>query len=532
MLLGSGTYGDVRGGWDDALGRMVAVKVFKKKDDNVCLLREVICLQIASPHPCIVKFIEFTKEGHDFQLKMEMMTCDLKRRCTLDSSSPVDFFSISSQLLAAVVHIHSLGFFHRDIKPQNILVNQESGRRDKVALADFGQARFMMQRGYCYTRCAGTLWYRSPEDMLSSNGKYDEKVDIWGVACTMHEVLQKRPTFPANTEVEMLTEISKFCGKDQFRGLRNSKFLPNFKKRAIATLNQEREASFLEKLFIVNPKKRPNAQMCLGFIEKTLASASSEQSKEGATSPFDLRVPLGQGGRNESGISPRNFNHSHKKLQPMQSRTPLNSSLLSWMQEMNCVLKLRLVTFFTAVDIFQAIHHVSGFDKEVLDCKELMLRGGVALWISSKVFEMATPEIADICFASRNIFSIEELESFEDSLIRRIDLSNIFCAHLDLEAKRLENKSFQIERFALSTSRLLHSAREMRTRDIIELCGGYGAHIRKRALKRGGHRNNYSHSIFTRRIREDKVLFALHSLCIASKLHLNFHLEKGFFLEQ
>lgn len=87
------------------------------------------------------------------------------------------------QLLQGIAYCHEHRVLHRDLKPQNLLIN----KRMDLKLADFGLARAVgiPVRGYSHE--VVTLWYRSP-DVLMGSRHYSSTIDIWSVGCIMAEM--------------------------------------------------------------------------------------------------------------------------------------------------------------------------------------------------------------------------------------------------------------------------------------------------------------------------------------------------------
>lgn len=94
---------------------------------------------------------------------------------------------------------------HRDIKPENILLEE-----DKVKLCDFGFARFMPSDGKPPTDYVATRWYRSPELLLAMD--YGKAADIWALGCMICEMIDGRPLFAGNNELDQLYLIQKSMG--------------------------------------------------------------------------------------------------------------------------------------------------------------------------------------------------------------------------------------------------------------------------------------------------------------------------------
>lgn len=101
-----------------------------------------------------------------------------------------------------------LGILHRDLKPQNVLINKDSGI---VKIADFGLARGYQDRPEM-TPDMVTLGYRAPE-MLLGSPMYGMSVDVWSAGCIFGELLMGRGRmFPGRNNMEMLSLIFSACG--------------------------------------------------------------------------------------------------------------------------------------------------------------------------------------------------------------------------------------------------------------------------------------------------------------------------------
>ncbi|MCL4123357.1 UNVERIFIED_CONTAM: hypothetical protein GTU68_015449 [Idotea baltica] len=98
------------------------------------------------------------------------------------------------QLLRGLAYCHQRRVLHRDLKPQNLLIND----RGELKLADFGLARAKSVPTKTYSNEVVTLWYRPPDVLLGST-EYSTQIDMWGVGCIMYEMISGRPLFPGAT---------------------------------------------------------------------------------------------------------------------------------------------------------------------------------------------------------------------------------------------------------------------------------------------------------------------------------------------
>ncbi|ESP02177.1 hypothetical protein LOTGIDRAFT_185982 [Lottia gigantea] len=111
------------------------------------------------------------------------------------------------QLFRSLAYIHSQGVCHRDIKPQNLLLDPETG---VLKLCDFGSAKVLVRAepnvSYICSR-----YYRAPELIFGATD-YSCRIDVWSAGCVLAELLLGQPIFPGDSGVDQLVEIIKVLG--------------------------------------------------------------------------------------------------------------------------------------------------------------------------------------------------------------------------------------------------------------------------------------------------------------------------------
>ncbi|GFR60047.1 glycogen synthase kinase-3 [Elysia marginata] len=111
------------------------------------------------------------------------------------------------QLFRSLAYIHSQGVCHRDIKPQNLLLDPETG---VLKLCDFGSAKVLV-RGEPNVSYICSRYYRAPELIFGATD-YTCQIDVWSAGCVLAELLLGQPIFPGDSGVDQLVEIIKVLG--------------------------------------------------------------------------------------------------------------------------------------------------------------------------------------------------------------------------------------------------------------------------------------------------------------------------------
>jgi serine/threonine protein kinase len=171
-------------------------------------------------HPAIVELFDFARE-RDGTLYMAMeylQGVPLSRVLTERGPlPPQDAVSIILQVLAAVSGAHRVGIIHRDLKPDNIVVisgsDDGTGHDERVKVVDFGVARLKDDPATEAGQALGTPVYMAPEQ--AQGGEIDERVDVYGAAAVLFELLAGRPPFlPPDGPNSNLLLLAKIMTQD------------------------------------------------------------------------------------------------------------------------------------------------------------------------------------------------------------------------------------------------------------------------------------------------------------------------------
>ncbi|KAM6457107.1 cyclin-dependent kinase 18 isoform 1-T2 [Liasis olivaceus] len=209
--LGEGTYATVFKGRSKLTKNLVALKEIRLEHEEgapCTAIREVSLLKNLK-HANIVTLHDIIHTKCSLTLVFEYLDSDLKQyldNCgNLMSTYNVKIFMF--QLLRGLSYCHQHKILHRDLKPQNLLINGKG----ELKLADFGLARAKSVPTKTYSNEVVTLWYRPPDVLLGST-EYSTPIDMWGVGCIHYEMVTGRPMFPGSTVKEELNLIFRMLG--------------------------------------------------------------------------------------------------------------------------------------------------------------------------------------------------------------------------------------------------------------------------------------------------------------------------------
>lgn len=174
------------------------------------------------------------------------------------------------QLLQGIKYLHHHFIIHRDVKPDNILVDLQTA---SLKIADFGLAKKISIPHKTLSSKVQTLWYRAPELILGCH-QYSLPVDLWAAGCIFFEILTGKVLFHSNCEIGQLFEIFKTLGTpsekewpevmemDHFK-INFPKFPPQNLKNLFQQNQDPLAIDLISKMIKLNPRERMSAADCI-----------------------------------------------------------------------------------------------------------------------------------------------------------------------------------------------------------------------------------------------------------------------------
>jgi serine/threonine protein kinase/Flp pilus assembly protein TadD len=201
-LLGEGGMGTVYKAWDSEVGRMVALKLVRPelaaKASYLEKLKQEILLASRISHRNILRIHDLGQVDDVRFISMAYIDGqDLSQLLRDTGRLPVDrALAFGKQMAQALEAAHAEGVVHRDLKPQNILVNQD----DQSFISDFGLATSL--QGEASAETLGTPQYMAPEQV--ENGPIDNRTDIYALGLILYEMVTGSLPFASDTVMQTM----------------------------------------------------------------------------------------------------------------------------------------------------------------------------------------------------------------------------------------------------------------------------------------------------------------------------------------
>jgi len=293
--IGEGTYGVVYKARDKLTGQFVALKKIQLETESEGVpstaIREIALLKELE-HKNVVQLLDVVHADDKLYMVFEYLNMDLKKH--MDDHAANDenrqrnrqgnngngvpdspglpetlVRSYMQQLLSGIAYCHAHRVLHRDLKPQNLLIDN----RGTIKLADFGLARAFSLPVRTYTHEVVTLWYRAPEILLGTK-TYSTAVDVWSLGCIFAEMLNRRALFPGDSEIDQLFRIFRTLGTPDEMSWPGISSMPDYKPcfprwegqridQIVPECLNDSGRDLMQKLLVYDPKKRISARESL-----------------------------------------------------------------------------------------------------------------------------------------------------------------------------------------------------------------------------------------------------------------------------
>lgn len=284
-------------------------------------LREIKFLKEIS-HPNIIELIDTFVHQSSVYLVFEFMETDLEAMIKDPDIvlAVSDIKSILIMILRAVSYCHKHWILHRDLKPNNLLID----RKGCVKLGDFGLARMYGSPNFNLTHLVVTRWYRAPE-LLFGSRSYSYGIDIWAVGCIFAELMLRTPYLPGETDIDQLSKIFAALGTPTEENWPGMKLLPNYVEfrftpkpplKQLFTAATDDALDLLSKMLTFNPPSRITADQALTHRYFTTGPEPAPPEK--------LKLPKNTNTKPEQRNGRRKFNAEDLEIGGKSVRRKLN----------------------------------------------------------------------------------------------------------------------------------------------------------------------------------------------------------------
>jgi serine/threonine protein kinase len=444
--LGKGTYSVVFKVKHNTTGIEYAAKKFTYDsiDDGITstTLRELAALKCCN-HPNILKIISIFKTKSYYYAILPCYHRDLKSYWNLlqmpvgSDKLLITIKSITYQMLQGLHHIHSRGFIHRDLKPQNILINWDETRLDhQVVICDFG----LVRRFTCHNDMNSyktpeiiTLWYRPPEIILGDK-KYGNVVDMWSIGCIVAELLLKKPLFPGDSEFDQLMKIFQCMGTPdinselgQFTDYKITfpKWKNSFNEKI--TNHDPNVIDLMKKMLHMEPSCRISCKEALEhpFFQQQQNNSTTDNLDNLQINDLKKCYQNPIVNVNDGYINWLN-NSNHTDYTQIVNTTQIDKLmrfiLYDWLIEVQEEYYLLKETYFRAIGIIDRYMSQS----TNIQRKKYQLLGITALLLAAKIEEVTHPSISDMIYICDNTFTESEIVEMEYDILTLLEFNLYF----------------------------------------------------------------------------------------------------------
>jgi len=259
--IGAGKFGSVWLAREHNTGKQVAIKFYSQRRgvDWALLGREVEKLAVLYTSRNIVGLISVGWDHDPPYYVMEYLeNGSLAQRLEAGPVSATEAVRIAIRVAQALVHAHGSGILHCDIKPANILLDQD----DEPRLCDFGQSRLADERSHSL----GTLFYMAPEQ-ADLRAVPDAKWDVYALGALLYHLLVGQPPYRSELHEQRLREPRALAERlDTYRDIVTTAQRPQLHRQVPGV--DTALAELIDRCLAVDPARRlPNPQAVLDRLQ-------------------------------------------------------------------------------------------------------------------------------------------------------------------------------------------------------------------------------------------------------------------------
>lgn len=398
--LGRGAYGKVFKVKDDKDTEFAVKKVAYNYREGVYpdIIKEMDFLRRFQNHPHIIELCGYKWDNQVFTVLMDFGGMPLHKF--------IDVYryeyrmqmlpKVLWQLLSTLAFLHRTGMCHRDIKPDNILIqeyieeseseNEHENQHENqhlddsysnidihVNVCDFGLSKALMLKRN--TPKTSTLWYRAPEN-LAQLKEYTTKIDIWAIGCVIYEYCNDEVLFEGNATKDTLLKVLRTLGpvdEDDLRRLRldKSKLPPKWRKYPMIPIKDKQLQTLMFKCLTINPDKRPTAVELLQDEYFTSKGYTMEKYNEQL-----------------SKVIVKDECYIHKPLNRIDYTPDIRKDVLDWLFNVSSLERneMKAHTVFLGIELFDRV--MQKWDKTIDQPNQLKYISVGCLDIASKFLEI------------------------------------------------------------------------------------------------------------------------------------------------
>eukprot|EP00758_Cryptobia_borreli_P009207 Tbor_TRINITY_DN5457_c1_g6::TRINITY_DN5457_c1_g6_i1::g.24097::m.24097/K03097/CSNK2A; casein kinase II subunit alpha len=223
--IGRGKYSEVFRGRNRDNNQMCVIKVLKPVKSHK-IVREITILQHLFGAPNVIRLLDIAFEPvTEIPVLIFENVNAVEFRTLFPLLTPLDIRYYIFQILKTLDYVHSLGIMHRDLKPQNLVIDHQNR---KLRVIDWGLGEYYLHRTPYNVRVA-SRYFKGPE-LLIGYRYYDYSLDIWSLGCILGGLMfRKDPLFPGSDNNDQLARIVSVLGSE---GLKEyiDKYKPIFPK--------------------------------------------------------------------------------------------------------------------------------------------------------------------------------------------------------------------------------------------------------------------------------------------------------------